>query len=464
MLARRIIQPLLLCRSYHIILNNKLITKIPSRSLKGLVYYTTESFPRKLSAVPEPTTSGSSRALTSHNSHDSTRAAEIKDAKLIFNQAWKNIENQYGRQNIHLPREFIFLMGAPGSGKGTHTHSILRARGITNSPISVSQLLQTPECKELINQGQMISDRYVIESLLHAMLNCQDPTVGVLVDGFPRTDIQVEALKLLHDRMTELRREFWSTDKKDQFPRPVFRICVLYVDEEISVQRQLARGRMIREHNANVKKTGQGEIWIERVTDNDESLIRERYAIFKSHYGSLLKLSKMFPFHLINATDTIKNVLQIILKEFEYQSSLELDSETYDSISHIPVASQIGIHARQDLISRLEHYQDTEPDQLKTAIKFIDNHIMPQIHRHSISGHVNIRTEEPLMEDNHFAAIVMDVLSERGYHVSLDRRVHHIPTRVDLKTGKIELDTHRIYLLTVEYPKYYIRPLEQKFD
>ncbi|KAI7900500.1 uncharacterized protein BX663DRAFT_439375 [Cokeromyces recurvatus] len=147
--------------------------------------------------------------------------------------------------------------------------------------------------------------------------------------------------------MTELRREFWNTDKKDQFPRPVFRICVLYVDEEISVQRQIARGKMIREHNMNVKKTGQGEIWPERVTDNDENLIRERYAIFKAHYGSLLKLSKMFPFHLINATDTIRNVLQIILKEFEYQSSLELDSETYDSISHIPVASQIGIHARQ---------------------------------------------------------------------------------------------------------------------
>jgi adenylate kinase len=50
---------------------------------------------------------------------------------------------------------------------------------------------------------------------------------------------------------------------------------------------------------------------------------------------------------LINATGTIKEVMQIILKEFEYQSSLELSSETFDSISHIPVATQIGIHARQ---------------------------------------------------------------------------------------------------------------------
>ncbi|OBZ91040.1 Adenylate kinase [Choanephora cucurbitarum] len=460
MLAMRRILPLASRQSATLLQPSRLAKPFVGYYRQPFTYYTTKTLP-KLAAVPEQ--SSSSNRSTGPDSHDSTRAAEIKDAKLIFNQAWKNIEDHYGRENIHLPREFIFLMGAPGSGKGTHTPSILRARGITNPPISVSQLLQTPECKELINQGQMISDRYVIELLLHAMLDC-DPSVGVLVDGFPRTDIQVEALRLLHDRMTELRREFWHTDRRDQFPRPVFRICVLYVDEEISVQRQLARGRMIRQHNIEVKKTGQGVFWDERVTDNDESLIRERYSIFKAHYGSLLKLSKMFPFHLINATGSIKEVLQIILKEFEYQSSLELDSDTYDAISHIPVATQIGIHARQDLISRLEHYQDTEPSLLQKAIQFIDSTVMPKIHRHAISGHTNVRTEDPMMGDDHFAAIVMDVLSERGYHVSLDRRIHHVPVRIDLKTGKIELDTHHIYLLTVEYPKHYIRPLEQKFN
>lgn len=73
-------------------------------------------------------------------------------------------------------------------------------------------------------------------------------------------------------------------------------------------------------------------------------------------------------------------------------------------------------------------------------------------------------SEDPLMGDDHFAAIVMDVLSERGYHVSFDRRAHHVPVRIDLKTGKIELETQLIYLLTVEYPKHYIRALEQKFN
>ncbi|CAM0137228.1 hypothetical protein VKS41_008808 [Umbelopsis sp. WA50703] len=399
-----------------------------------------------------------------HDDHSSSASGkEIKDIKLIFNQAWKNIEDHYGRENLHLPREFIFLMGAPGSGKGTHTPSILRARGITNPPISISNLLDTPECKELINRGQMISDRTVMEMLFHALLDC-DPTVGVLVDGFPRTEIQVEALRLFYDKMVELRREFWNTDRRDQFPRPVFRICVLYVDEEISVQRQLARGRMIREHNAQVRRSGQGVLWEERVTDFDETLIRSRYAIFKAHYGALLKLSKIFPFHLINAVGNINEVMQIILKEFEYQSSLELESDTYDAISHIPLANKIGVHARQELISRLEHYQMQEPVMLQNAIQWLDSEVIPQVTRHAISGAAMIRTEDRALSNGHFVDMVMDVLSERGYHVSFESRTTHIPCKVDMTSGDITLEHREVYVLNVHFPKHYIQPLEQKFD
>lgn len=37
---------------------------------------------------------------------------------------------------------------------------------------------------------------------------------------------------------------------------------------------------MIREHNAEVKKTGQGVLWDERVTDNDESVSSNIYFFF----------------------------------------------------------------------------------------------------------------------------------------------------------------------------------------
>jgi adenylate kinase len=48
--------------------------------------------------------------------------------------------------------------GAPGSGKGTHTGPILRARGITNSPMTISSILAKEKDRELIDKGQMISN------------------------------------------------------------------------------------------------------------------------------------------------------------------------------------------------------------------------------------------------------------------------------------------------------------------
>ncbi|KAF9984784.1 hypothetical protein BGZ75_003679 [Mortierella antarctica] len=370
-----------------------------------------------------------------------TRISEIKDAKLIFNQAFKNVQDIHGRENMRFPKEIIWLMGAPGSGKGTHTPAILRARGITNPSISMSSLLATPECKDLINKGLMISDGKVVENLLHALLDCE-PEVGVLVDGFPRSEVQVECLKLFHERMHELRKEHKHTPFKDYFPRPTFRICVLYVDEEISVNRQLMRGKLIKEHNAQVMRSGKGEIKEERVTDYDEMLIRARYQIFKDHYSCLLKLSKIFPFHLINAVGGIDSVMRIILKEFEYQSSLELEHDTYEAISHIPLATKIGIHARQDLIRRLEHYCETEPELFSKAVKFIDHEVSPMVARHAISGQALVRSDNPVLSDPKIVEVVISILSERGYAVTMDERVHETPKRVDPKTWEIILERY----------------------
>ncbi|KAG0375328.1 hypothetical protein BGX24_009252 [Mortierella sp. AD032] len=390
------------------------------------------------------------------------RISEIKDAKLIFNQAFKNVQDIHGRENMKFPKEIIWLMGAPGSGKGTHTPAILRARGITNPSISMSSLLATPECKELINKGMMVSDGKVIENLLHALLDCE-PEVGVLVDGFPRSEVQVECLKLFHERMHELRKEYKHTPLKDYFPRPTFRICVLYVDEEISVNRQVMRGKLIKEHNAQVMRSGKGEVMEERVTDFDELLIRARYQIFKDHYSCLLKLSKIFPFHLINAVGSIDSVMRIILKEFEYQSSLELEHDTYEAISHIPLATKIGIHARQDLIRRLEHYCETEPDIFSKAVRFIDQEVSPMIARHAISGQALVRSDNTILSDPKIVEVVISILSERGYAVTMDERVHETPKRVDPKTFEIILERTHVYALNVRFPQHHIQPLEQKF-
>ncbi|KAG0365354.1 hypothetical protein BGX24_004182, partial [Mortierella sp. AD032] len=104
-----------------------------------------------------------------------------------------------------------------------------------------------------------------------ASLKRKEPEIEVLVDGFPRSEVQVECLKLFHERMHGLRKECKHTPIKVNFPRPTFKICVLHVDEEISINHQLMRGKLIKEHNAKVMRSGKGEVMEERVTtDFDE--------------------------------------------------------------------------------------------------------------------------------------------------------------------------------------------------
>ena len=50
---------------------------------------------------------------------------EIKDAQLIFNAVWNDLEEEFGVENLRFPKEIILLGGAPGAGKGTNTEFIM---------------------------------------------------------------------------------------------------------------------------------------------------------------------------------------------------------------------------------------------------------------------------------------------------------------------------------------------------
>jgi adenylate kinase len=135
---------------------------------------------------------------------------EIKDAQLIFASVWQELENEYGRENLQFPKELILLGGAPGAGKGTNTDFIAKTRGITCPPIVISTLLDSPEAKALKDSGIMVGDREVVGLVLRELLR-KEYQHGAILDGFPRTKVQVECLKLLVDKMDALRREFYNT-------------------------------------------------------------------------------------------------------------------------------------------------------------------------------------------------------------------------------------------------------------
>ena len=374
---------------------------------------------------------------------------EIKDAQLIFNRVWKGLEDSIGREELRFPKELILLGGAPGSGKGTNTDFIRKVRGISAQPIVISQLLDSPEAKKIKAGGGMVGDEEVLRLLFHELLKPEFRDSAVL-DGFPRTDVQVECLKMFYDQMVLLRKEFSSTPKAHFFRQPVFHIMVLFVDEGESVIRQLKRGRETLIHNAEVKESGVGELEEERVTDFDEGLARKRYQTFKEKtYDALVSLKQIFHYHFINAQAPIETVQQNIIRELEYQSSLELDPRTYDTLRHIPLADEIVVQARQDLVNRLDGYQVEYPKLLVEVVDFIQDKMMPVIKRYAVTGRATVNTETTLFHNPIALAILIDIFSERGFQAMVDIHRQEIPERFDLDTGKIQTRQKKVYRMTV---------------
>jgi adenylate kinase len=376
---------------------------------------------------------------------------EIKDASLIFSSVWQELEANFGRSELRFPKEIILLGGAPGAGKGTNTDFIKKTRMLTCAPIVVSALLDSPEARALKNAGNMVGDREVVNLILRALLK-PEYRDGVILDGFPRTKVQVECLKLLVDKMQALRREFYSTPLGIHFRQPTIHIMVLFVDEREAVARQLKRGRETRVHNEEVARTGIGEPLEDRPTDHDEALARRRYRVFKEQtWDALQSLRETFHYHFINAQGPVEEVEQNILRELEYQSTLELDPRTVDRLRGIPVASELIIHARQELVKRLDGYAFEHAELFARVVAFIEKKIIPIVLRHAISGVAQINAEEAVLDDPLALAVLIDVFSERGYHAVVDIHRIEVPEQVDLKTGQIRCRTKKVYRIQIRF-------------
>jgi adenylate kinase len=376
---------------------------------------------------------------------------EIKDAHLIFGAVWQDIEADFGRENLRFPKEIILLGGAPGAGKGTNTAFITKTRGLTCPPIVISALLDSPEARALKNAGNMVGDREVVGLLLRQLLRAEYRD-GVILDGFPRTKVQVECLKLLVDKMHALRREFYHTPLSIHFRQPTIHIMVLFIDEKESIGRQLKRGRETRLHNEEVARTGVGELREDRPTDHDEALARRRYRVFKEQtWEALQSLKEIFHYHFINAQGAIEEVEQNILHELEYQSTLELDPRTVDRLRGIPVASEIVVGARQELVRRLDSYELEHGELFARVTTFIEKKIIPIVIRHAISGVALINTEDAVLGDPLALAMVIDVFSERGYHAVVDIHKIEIPEKVDLATGAIRCRTKKVFRIQIRF-------------
>ncbi len=383
---------------------------------------------------------------------------EIKDAQVIFNTIWEQILVEAGgEQNLHFPKEIVWLNGAPGSGKGTHTQFIMDFRDLTGSPVVVSTLLKSPDARKMMDAGLLVGDREVLGLVFKELLK-EDYQSGAVVDGFPRSKVQVECLKLFHAKLDQLRTRYRETELEPQFPKPQFHIMVLFVDENESVRRQLRRGQKVQDYNEKVRLTGVGELVSHRATDLDESKAHNRYRTFKEEtYESLKSLRQIFHYHLINSHGTIEEIQQRIVDEMRYQSTLELNQETYDTLSRIPVHSSLRQHARQDLVNRLEDYQKNSTDLFLRVVIIMEEDFMPIIKRHAISGLTYINSENSVFDDPLAIAMLIDIFSERGYRAVFDVHKLEVPDQFNLETGHITNKIKRVYRCRVSFPTSPIR-------
>ena len=167
----------------------------------------------------------------------------------------------------------IVLLGAPGAGKGTQAAKLVEMYGIAH--ISTGDILRaavakaTPlglEAQRYMDAGELVPDEVVI-GLVKSRLQEPDADKGFILDGFPRTTPQAEALD------AELQG----------LGKGIERAIAITVDPEVIVARLTSRrvcracGAITGSNDNRCPKCA-GELY--QRDDDNESTVRNRLAVY----------------------------------------------------------------------------------------------------------------------------------------------------------------------------------------
>jgi adenylate kinase len=182
----------------------------------------------------------------------------------------------------------LILLGPPGAGKGTNAVLIAKRYDILH--ISTGDIFRknlnadTPlgrKAKEYMEKGELVPDALVTE-LVTNRLEEEDCSDGYLLDGFPRTVVQAQALD------EYLKSKGQAIDK----------VLELHAPEDILMERMLGR-RVCRSCGATYnikgmapKKEGVcdicgGEVY--QRADDTEGTVNKRFAVYREQTEPLIE-------------------------------------------------------------------------------------------------------------------------------------------------------------------------------
>ena len=185
----------------------------------------------------------------------------------------------------------VVIFGAPGSGKGTQSEKLIEKYRLYH--ISTGEVLrdhivrQTPVgqiAQTYISKGQLIPDSLMIKILEDIVDNEPKAKGGVILDGFPRTIPQAEALKKFMEQRGD----------------DIHHVIGLEVPEEELIDRMIKRGQ----------QTG-------RADDNPET-IKNRLKVYHESTTPLRDYYiKEGKYRQINGTGSVDDIFAEIAKAID---------------------------------------------------------------------------------------------------------------------------------------------------
>ena len=197
----------------------------------------------------------------------------------------------------------MIMMGPPGAGKGTQAGRFARERGLVK--ISTGDILREAikeknptalAAQARMDRGELVDDTTII-AIVAERLGRDDVKAGFVLDGFPRTVAQAEALDELMSR----------TDNG----------ALIVIDVAVPEQelvRRLASRRICGACGTNADavaatacaKCG-GEL-IQR-TDDDQGIVRERLRVYQTSTKPVLEFYRERPtFRVVNGAQSPERV------------------------------------------------------------------------------------------------------------------------------------------------------------